>query len=236
MFTMKRYQNPDIFEALAMHYAVGTLHGEARLRFEKLMQKRLYLRAVTEAYQQKFAPMTEFLPAEPPPAHIWRRISQHIDQQNRNAKRSRMAGWLPWFGAALGSVAASIMTVVILSQQPQATTAYMATLKSDAMPDKMLVAMIEQDDMMLSVEMPAKTMPEENGMTPVLWCIPNQAGMPPMRMGELAYDSSNKMPIDKKTWQDMKHIRELAVSLEPAHTQSTKPTGKVVFSGKLSAL
>ena len=57
-----------------------------------------------------------------------------------------------------------------------------------------------------------------------------------MRMGELAYDSSNKMPIDKKTWQDMKHIRELAVSLEPAHTQSTKPTGKVVFSGKLSAL
>ncbi len=237
---MKRYQNPDIFEPLAMRYVLGTLHGKARRRFEQLMQKRLYLRAVTEAYQHKLAPMAEFLPGEIPPAHIWQRISQHIDQQSREAKRtaqrSRMASWFPWLGMAFGSVAASVLTVVVLSQQPQPTNAYMATLKSDAMPDKMLVAMVEHDDMMLSVEMPMKTMPEEDGMTPVLWCIPNQAGMPPMRMGELAYDSSNKMPIDKKTWQDMAHVSELMVSLEPANTQSVVPTGKIMFSGKLSAL
>ena len=48
---MKRYQNPDIFEHLAMSYALGTLQGKARLRFEKLMSKHLYLRAVTYAYQ-----------------------------------------------------------------------------------------------------------------------------------------------------------------------------------------
>ena len=239
---MKRYQNPDLFEALAMRYVVGTLHGKARSRFETLMQKRLYLRAVTEAYQQKFAPLAEFLPAETPPARVWQRISQHIEQQSKTAValqtpwRERLSGFFPWLSMAMGSVVASVLTVVILSQQPQPTNAYMATLKSPAMPDKMLVAMIEHDDMMLSVEMPMKTMPEENGMTPVLWCLPKQAGMPPMRMGELAYDSSNKMPIDKKTWQDMAHIQELVVSLEPAHSKSSTPTGKIIFNGTLSAL
>jgi len=40
MSELNRYQNPEIFEKLAMAYAAGTLHGRARLRFEKLKKRK----------------------------------------------------------------------------------------------------------------------------------------------------------------------------------------------------
>jgi len=53
MSELNRYQNPEIFEKLAMAYAAGTLHGRARLRFEKLKSEHFYLEATTSAYESK---------------------------------------------------------------------------------------------------------------------------------------------------------------------------------------
>lgn len=66
MSSIKRYQNPEIFEQLAMEYAVGGLHGRARKRFEALMETHFYLRATVEAYEYKFAHLVELLPDEKP--------------------------------------------------------------------------------------------------------------------------------------------------------------------------
>ncbi|WP_308874106.1 hypothetical protein [Thiothrix subterranea] len=90
---MKRYQKPDIFEHLAMSYALGTLQGKARLRFEKLMRKHLYLRAVTNAYQQQFAPLAALIPSETPPARVWNAISKEL-QLGKSAKPQKS-----WFAS-----------------------------------------------------------------------------------------------------------------------------------------
>ena len=67
---MKRYQNPDIFEPLAMAYALGTLQGQARQRYESLMDKHFYLRAVTEAYERQFMGLAEAVPPVNPPESV----------------------------------------------------------------------------------------------------------------------------------------------------------------------
>ena len=46
-----RYQNPEVFEQLAIEYAVGSMKGRARKRFEALMETHFYLRAVVDAYE-----------------------------------------------------------------------------------------------------------------------------------------------------------------------------------------
>ena len=60
----KRYQNPELFEQLAIEYAIGSMSGRARKRFEALMETHFYLRAVVDAYEDKFAHLVELLPDE----------------------------------------------------------------------------------------------------------------------------------------------------------------------------
>lgn len=236
---MKRYQNPDIFEHLAMTYALGTLHGKARTRYEKLIEQRPYLRAVTDHYQQQLAPMVELLPEETPPARVWNNIARHLPKAGTGTSKA-LPAWLtlliPWGGTIFASIVASVLTVLALGLLSPAPKAYMATLKSSEQPDKMMVAMFERSNMTLSLEMPDATMPEESGMTPVLWCIPKNPDMPPMRMGELTGDHAHGMPIDHATWRDMSHIDAIAISMEPADTKADKPMGKIVFNGKLAGL
>lgn len=237
---MKRYQNPAIFEHLAMSYALGSLHGKARNRFETLMAQHLYLRAITDSYQQQLAPMAEWLPEETPPARVWDNIARQLPARNSQATGKLLPGWLsillPWGSTVFASIIASVLTVLALGLWTPAPKAYMATLKSSDQPDKMMVAMVERSNMTLSLEMPEQTMPEESGMTPVLWCIPKNPNMPPMRMGELTGDHAHGMPIDHATWRDMSHIDAIAISLEPANTKADKPMGKIVFNGKLAGL
>lgn len=238
---MKRYQNPDIFEHLAMSYALGTLQGKARLRFEKLQAKHLYLRAVTNAYQQQFAPLAALLPTEKPPARVWDNISREL-RLNKQATagqpgwRVRLRDYLPWSAAAFSSIAALVMAVLLLNVNSQ-PAAYMATLKSPDAAEKMMVATVIHETMQVSFEMPAGALPVESGMAPTFWCIPKDKTKLPMRMGILAKDDGMRMPIDKKLWKDLAGVGEFAISMEPMDVPPSKtPMGKVVFSGELAAL
>ncbi len=238
---MNRYQNPDIFEHLAMSYALGTLQGKARLRFEKLQQQHLYLRAVTNAYQQQFSPLLVLLPAEKPSAKVWDNISKELklDQQAKVSRSSWLANlknYLPWSVAAFASIAASVMTVLLLNINSQ-PAAYMAMLKSPVQQDKMMVAMVSHDTLEISFDMPAGALPADKGMVPTVWCIPKDKNLPLIRMGTLAQGGDHRMPIDRKMWKDMANVSEFAISMERMdEPASLVPKGKVMFSGELAAL
>jgi anti-sigma-K factor RskA len=236
---MKRYQNPNIFEHLAMSYALGTLQGKARLRFEKLMGKHLYLRAVTNAYQQQFAPLANLIPSKTPPARVWNAISQELQLSKRSTTASahwltKLKDYLPWSMAAFGSVAASAMTVLLLNTQP---AAYMAALKPPIQQDKMMLVTVYHDTMEIAFDMPSGALPAKGDMMPTVWCILKDSDKPPMRMGTLTAHGENRMPIDKATWKEMANVSQFAISLEPMDKPpSDTPQGEVVFSGDLAAL
>ena len=240
---MNRYQNPVIFEHLAMSYALGTLQGKARLRFEALQNKHLYLRAVTAAYQQQLAPLIEWLPSETPPPRVWQKISKELALATPTSAPTvsvweKWKDWLPWTMTAFATLLASVLTVLALNMNTQ-PDAYMATLKSTDKQDKMMVAMVYHDTMEIAFDMPVGALPApaDSHMMPTFWCIPKNKTDTPMRMGTLAVGSEHRMPIDKKIWQAMGHIDTFAISLEPMdQPPSPVPMGQVVFSGKLAAL
>ena len=238
VLTMKRYQNPDIFEYLAMSYTLGTLQGKARLRFETLMSKHRYLRAVTDAYQQQFAPLVTLLPEQQPPARVWNAISKEL---NLGKAASPQKSWLTglWHYlpvAAFASIAASAVTVLMLNTGNQ-PNAYMASMKSPVQHDKMMVAMVYHETMEIAFDMPAGALPADSGMMPTFWCIPKNKAMPPMRMGTLTAGGAMRMPIDKKAWKDLADIDAFAISLEPMDQPARDiPQGKIIYTGELAAL
>ncbi len=71
-------KNPDLLNHLAMAYAVGTLRGHARLRFEAMAREQPSIRASILSWQAQLASLNELQkPAQPSDA-VWWRINQQV--------------------------------------------------------------------------------------------------------------------------------------------------------------
>lgn len=235
---MKRYRNPDVFEPLAMSYALGTLKGKARLRFDKLMEKHLYLREVTAAYQQKSAPLLGLLPPQQPSARIWKNIYKAI--KNQQGQRSttwllRLKHYLPWSIATFSSLTASIMTLLFLNVNHQ-PSAYMSLMTSAEHANKMVVAVVKETPMEISFDMPRKTLPPDENMIPTFWLIPKNNDLP-IRVGTLVRGGKYRMPINKALWKQLDNTSTFAISMEPLNSSQTNtPSGEIIFSGDMISL
>ncbi len=237
MSNIKRYQNPEVFEQLAIEYAVGALHGRAKKRFEALMEIHFYLKATTEAYQNKFAHLVELLPDEKPSDTVWDNLEAHIKETDALEKSKMKENW--WsslFNAKIyGLIASMLIVALALIFNPMTTSpiAYAAVLESSNTNSSMAVTRISQKDMALSIDVMMKHKVPE-GMKLALWCHPKNGGKP-MMMGTISASGKTVIKIDKAEWRNFKNVGFLAVSLEHKDAKHIeKPEGKVLLKGKLS--
>lgn len=238
---MKRYQNPDVFEPLAMAYALGTLQGRARERFKALMARHFYLRVVTEAYERQFAGLVGLLPPEEPAPQVWQRLESELGlkpqagAQQQKQPRQGLSAWLDWFhwpAMALASVMAALITVLVMNTGPGPANAYFAKLQSSS-SESVAMAAVSKADMKITVALADKvTVPE--GMTATLWCFSKDPHEKPMRMGNLNTAGQSQLSIDANTWHGLENASKLAISLEPVTApDAEEPMGEMMFSGEL---
>lgn len=237
MSKLNRYQNPEIFERLAMAYAAGTLHGRARLRFEALKAQHFYLEATTNAYESKFGNLAELLPSEKPSDQVWKNIEASINVDAPvTAKASK--SWFGWLsnGYAFALVALLLTTFMIvnpLSTSPDAV-AYAAVLE-DADNSPVAITRITHDDMSVSVDM-VKDIPLEDGKVLRLWCYPKDGGKPRM-MGKVSKTGQTIIKINKRQWEHMQTIGTLEISHEPSNLSDSKSRKNIVtLRGQLSPI
>jgi anti-sigma-K factor RskA len=118
---MNLLANPDLLDRLAAAYALGTLRGGARRRFETLARQSPTARAAALIWQQRLAAMTELQAGEAPSPNVWKRIENLIAAQRSTraaavpAEPPKALGW--WRGAALAGGLASVVAVVVAVQQ-----------------------------------------------------------------------------------------------------------------------
>ncbi len=129
---MNFQQHPELLERLAQAYALGTLRGGARRRFETLAREHPTLRAAALVWQSRLASLNELQPRSAPSPAVWTRINNLVqgEQQAQAMQAARATaqlaaltptpgsgGWwqslLLWRGATAAGVAATLLATVL---------------------------------------------------------------------------------------------------------------------------
>ncbi|MGB1255595.1 MAG: anti-sigma factor [Thiolinea sp.] len=234
---MKRYQNPDVFEPLAMAYALGTLQGRARARFQKLMAKHFYLRVVTEAYEHQFAGLAGLLPPEDPPAVVWQRLESELGfnettvQPKKESKWLAWSEWFHWPAMAVASVLAAVVTVFVMNSAQTGPDAYFANLRSLG-SESVAMASVSKKEMAITIAMTEKLKVGE-GLQPTLWCLSKKPGEKPIRMGALNTSGKTQLSINADTFRGLADVSQFAITLEPAGAANAEFGGEQLFVGDL---
>ncbi len=119
-------RHPELLDRLAAAWALGTLKGGARRRFEQAAREHPTVRAAALLWQERMTGMTELQPAVQPAAHVWTRIDNlvqadrdaHAVSQRREAPQPRrrwsLSTW--WPGLSLAGGLATVAAIGVAFQ------------------------------------------------------------------------------------------------------------------------
>lgn len=220
-----RYDNPQLLDALAREYVLGTLRGRARERFARVVSASLPARRAVLGWEQRLAPLAKAVPAVEPPPHVWEGIETEI-----GTRASRpMLGTGVWSALAASFAALAVLFgSLYLGQERVGQAQYVAVISDQATPIWLLQAFTEE----LRVNtINARPIPLANSYE--LWMLPG-GGAAPVSLGLLPVTGNALLPLDTQAHAVLAQTPTLAVSLEPAGGSPTgAPTGPVLFTAPL---
>ena len=253
---MDIHRHPDLLDRLAAAYALGTLRGGARRRFETLARERAPVRAAALVWQSRVASMTELEHAVTPSPVVWTRIHNLIEAERQQAAMAAAraepppaaGGWWRslalWRGAAGAGALATVLAVVTtvglrdrlgaqidelqarLSSQPQIE--YVAVLNDEQASASMLVTFDPKNRKLTLQRVGGYQEAADKSLQ--LWALP--PGGKPRSLGVLTREKLLQLAAGES---DVREVPALAISLEPKGgvPSETGPTGPVLFKGAL---
>ena len=243
-----RYQNQELRGQLAAGYALGTLRGRARARFEKLLHGDATLHEEVTFWHERFSEFARRLKPVAPRAVVWAALEKTIVADagklvalpSRTVKPARALVWQAW--AAAATVAAVALGLGL--QREQARTAELAAALEAAQNNPLpYVAVIQPaggdarwaitlhpNKHMMRIALTGSKMPADIRVRSLeLWMLdskgkPHSLGLLPVS-GSAAHD----MPLPDMPASEMGAALTLAISEEPRGGSPTGlPTGRVL--------
>lgn len=247
--------NPSLVEQLAASYALGTLRGGARRRFEALARTHAPVRAAALIWQGRMASVAELQPQAAPSPAVWKRIENLVnaDKQARAMQAARQApaasgGWWASLGLWRGATAAGAMAAVVavvtglnlntaLNGQVQELSArlaatpeiqYVAVLADDKSAPSVLVT-YDPKHRQLQLKHVGQFHPSPDKSLQ-LWALPQGGGA--KSLGVLGEGTVVRLPAGDDA---VNQVPALAISLEPKGgvPAGSGPSGPVLFKGAL---
>ena len=254
---MNLTQNPSLVEQLAASYALGTLRGGARRRFETLARTHAEVRAQALIWQGRMSSVAELQPHAAPSPVVWKRIENLViadkeakAMQAARAPVTRDKGWWSslnlWRGLSsmgVGVAAVALMVGINLNSinanlggEVQELTA-----KLIATPEIQYVAVLADDkaaaSMLVTFDPKSKKLTlkrvggfqEASDKSLQLWALP-QSGSP-KSLGVMGGDAVVRLTAASNEV----NVPTLAITLEekggvPA---DSGPKGPLLFKGAL---
>jgi len=215
---MNTHQQHD--EALAAEYALGTLRGAARLRFQRRLKTEPELAAAVARWLNLLSGMDNHLQPIAPPERVWKKIALALPEKAPTHHYPRS---LPWLTAAGLVFAVLLYTFVI---RPSAL-APLTVLNGEQHSGQWVVSASSTRDRLELTPVNVTRVASDKSLE--LWVIP--AGRAPVSLGLIEGGSARTIEITKAISMEN---AVLAVSLEPRGGSTTgQPTGPVLYSAKL---
>lgn len=249
---MNLQNKPELMDRLAASYALGTLRGGARRRFETLALDHPEVRVAALVWQARWSALAELQGQVQPSPAVWTRIDNLVQAQKQKlamqAARSRSSRWsdslLLWRGAAVAGVAAAALVLVAGHNVREQLENQMAALKSQLQSSPQIAYVAVLSDAKSSATMLVTFDPKNNKLvlqrvgsfeesgdkSLQLWALP-PAGAP-RSLGVLGRDKLLRLTAAEA---DVREVPTLAISLEPLGgvPSAGGPTGPVLFTGHL---
>ncbi len=252
---MNLINKPELLDRLASHYALGTLRGGARRRFETLAREHAIVRAAALVWQSRFSSVNELQAQATPSPVVWTRIDNlvrgeteavAIQSRRQLAATPSKTGWWQalglWRGVAAAGALASIVAITVglnlrsqmgseisrLQAQLLATPQieYVAVLADDKSAASMLVTFDPKNKKLVLQRVGGYQ--EAGDRSLQLWALPPSGG--PRSLGVLGGDKLLQLTASDG---DIRAVPTLAISLEPKGgvPSAGGPTGPVLFTG-----
>lgn len=227
-----KYDDPTLQDALAGAYALGSLRGAARARFETLMRQNAALRRRVVEWQERLAPLAEETPEVAPPARVLNELRRRIKPIDARAGWwDRLEFWRP-FAAATASIALALG--VYLGAELAAPTAitaldprYVAVLADTAQKPAVVVTAFA-NPFRVTVE-PVQPLNVAQDKVLRIWAVDKSTGAR-RRLVEFTPGPAQRVALDAQSWELVKTAATLEVREEPA-TLAAEPSGPVLYSG-----
>jgi anti-sigma-K factor RskA len=225
------YGRRDLADRLAAEYALGTLRGPARRRFESLLPGHPALREAVAAWQARLEPLAASIEPVTPPPQAWQRIERRLFPA---AAAETLPWWRrvgPWRAFSALATAAVVALVVVVQQPPPARAPIVVVLGANPQVPQAVqarfVASLSADGRALVLR-PIDAPPLTAQQALELWAVPPSG--PPRSLGLVNAEGATTL-LRTRLLTD---TAALAVSVEPAGGSPTgAPTGPIVSLGKL---
>ena len=234
------YRRPELRKRLASEYVLGTLHGRARSRFQKLLAQDHELRAEVAFWEGALVPMAAPLSGAMPAPKVWAGIAARVAPPARAA--AARPGWFErWFsvrvmGSALAGLFVGIAVTAIVPQmhefgmdgrQNQLPESYAGFLHDASGNQAMLVSSLRHGKVVdIKVLRPIGI---GGGEVLKLWALPKDA--PPLLLGAVPSQGKGRIELPATSEQLLSKVSELAVSVAPRDATPADKPGPFILRG-----
>lgn len=226
------YSRPATAERLAAEYALGTLRGGARRRFERLLPAHPALQDALQAWQQRLQALAAPVAPVAPPSQVWATVQRRLFGE----PLPKPSGWAKlglWQGFTGVASTAALALAVLLGQpvlapasRPPLVIVMNSTEAGATIVKVGFVASVSADGGALTVKSLGELTIEE-GRVLELWAVPGKGA--PQSLGLLA---GGKATVLRAAL--LNGTSAFAVSMEPAGGSLTgAPTGPIVSVGTI---
>jgi anti-sigma-K factor RskA len=227
---------PELQERLAAEYALGTLRGRARARFERWAREDAALARSVADWEARLAPLVAGVKPMAPPARVWAAIGSRIGAAGGGTLWDSLPLWRGLTFAASGMAAVLLAAIVVVAppepapapapvvvKVPSAEMAeiYLAVL-SDPKTQKPLLLITANRR---AEQMQVRTLDPSirvSGKDLELWALP--AGGKPESLGVVGDAERATVRLAAVAERALGDVPAMAVSLEP---RGGSPTGVV---------